>query len=346
MEQADKEMAIQAAKEAAEVFGKETPDEDKGKAPRREPDQELETTDGRKAKWNRPSSKGNGNYGKGGYHGKWLDEKDPWSYDPVQLGTQEQEFLKNVAKLLMRHESEMRLLRQDTTWMLFADTQEHGIIQLLQQKAAQWQKLYQEKKVTTSLRVVLLIGVFQELSQRLTAMMQDQDKLTKMHTVGWLVEGENALNPKWVYQQWSPEKQTVEVSNQPPISFSLAQEAIQCVVNNVGGPGVLLRFRSTRPLTEQVSGEVLPFALVLSMRGNLAMQVHQALTMLTGSACLKVAGLRIRPDRGQQTALAKALEESYMGLSFADWKRRTPAWSQWGQKAQEPSQSSEEAAAK
>ncbi|CAE7477444.1 unnamed protein product, partial [Symbiodinium sp. CCMP2456] len=137
MEHADKEMAILAAKEAAEVFGKETPDEEKSKASRRESDQELETNDGRK----------------------------------------------------------------DTTWMLFADTQEHGIIQLLQQKAAQWQKLYQEKKVTTSLRVVLLIGVFQELSQRLTALMQDQDKLTKMHTVGWLVEGENALNPKWVYQQ-------------------------------------------------------------------------------------------------------------------------------------------------
>ena len=109
---------------------------------------------------------------------------------------------------------------------------------LIQEKSAKWQELYQEKKVTSSLRTVLLIGVFQELATRLQALLQDQDRLTKMHSVGWLVNGEQALNPKWIYQQRSPEKQTVEVSPQAPIPYSLALDAIQAVINNVGGPGV------------------------------------------------------------------------------------------------------------
>ena len=136
----------------------------------------------------------------------------------------------------------------------------------------------------------------------------------------------------------SPEKQAVELSQQPPITFTLAQEAIQAVINNVGGQGVLLRLRSTRPLTEKITGEVLPFALVLSLRGNLAMQFHQALHLLTGSACLKVAGLRIRPDRGQQSKLAKELEASYSGLSFADWNYRKQPWEDSGRQAAQGSE--------
>ncbi|CAE7348895.1 unnamed protein product, partial [Symbiodinium microadriaticum] len=324
MEQGDQEMAEQARREAAEVFG--APSTAMSEPNRREPTQELENQDGRKPKWNRPASKGQ-NYGKGNYRGgAWHDSKDPWSYEPAPLGEQEQEFLRNVAKMLMRHESEMRLLRQDTTWMMFVDTHEQGALSLIQEKAAKWQELYQEKKVTSSLRTVLLIGVFQELASRLQALLQDQERLTKMHTVGWLVQGEQALNPKWIYQQWSHEKQAVETSPQAPIPHSLALDAVQAVINNVGGPGVLLRFRSTRPLTEKITSEVLPFALVLSLRGQLAMQVHQALGILAGSACLKVAGLRVRPDRGQQSALAKALEDSYTGLTFADWKPRDRSW--------------------
>ncbi|CAE7385104.1 unnamed protein product, partial [Symbiodinium sp. CCMP2456] len=334
MEQGDQEIAAAARREAEDVFGADP----RAKRNTPEPDDSHE----RKPKWNKPASKGQQSYGKGGYHGSWREAKDPWSYEPVALGTAEQEFLKNVAKMLMRHESEMRLLRQDTTWMLFMDTSEHGLLKLIQEKAAQWQELYQQKKVTSSLRVILLICIFQELAQRLDNLLQDQQKLDKIHTVGWLVEGEQAVNPKWVYQQWSPEKQTVELSTQAPISYSLAREAIQCVINNVGGPGVLLRFRSTRPMTEQISGEVLPFALVLSMRGNLAMQVHQAMGLLTGNACLKVAGLRIRPDRGQQSKLARALEDSYTGLSFADWKPRQNSWQKQRPRPPKTSDASEE----
>ncbi|CAE7839949.1 unnamed protein product, partial [Symbiodinium microadriaticum] len=211
MENEDHEMAALARREAEEIFGMKSAfekDTDKSgqEATRRDPTAALEENSGRQSKWSRPAAKGNmGRYGKGSSYGRWHDEKDPWSYEPAQLSHQEQEFLKNVARMLMRHESEMRLLRQDTTWMMFVDTGDTGILSLLQQKSAQWQQMYQQKQVTTSLQVVLMICAFQELATRIQSLMSDSEKLTRMHTVGWLVEGETALNPKWVYQQWSPE---------------------------------------------------------------------------------------------------------------------------------------------
>ena len=341
MEQADKEMADLARQQAMEVWGapetEQAPETPGPASARRESAQSLEESADRKSKWQKPGFKGqSGGGGKGSYHGSWRDPNDPWSYDSTPLGEAEKELLRNMAKMLMRHESEMRLLRQDTTWMFFVDTAETGILSLIQQKAEAWQKLYMEKKVTSSLRVVLVIVVFQELLARINALQQDQERMTRMHTVGWLVEGSQAINPCWTYQQWSHENQKVETSSQAPLSFTAAQDALQLIINNIGGPGVVLRFRATRPLTEKISSEVLPFVLVLSLRGAQAAQVHQALCLLSGCACFAVAGLRVRPDRGQQSQLAKALETSYTGVSFSDWKPGTQPWQKWQQQKPKP----------
>ena len=338
-------MADLARQQAMEVWGAPeaepstaAPSQSSG---RRETSQNLEEDADRRSKWQKPGFKGqSGRQGKGSYHGSWKDPNDPWSYESTPLGEAEKELLRNMAKMLMRHESEMRLLRQDNTWMAFVDTSETGILALIQQKAEAWQKLYLEKKVTSSLRVVLVIVVFQELLTRINALQQDQERLTRMHTVGWLVEGSQAINPCWTYQQWSHENQKVETSSQTPIPFTAVQDALQTIINNIGGPGVLLRFRATRPLTEKISSEVLPFVLVLSLRGQQAAQVHQALCLLSGCACFAVAGLRVRPDRGQQSQMAKALETSYTGVPFSDWK---PRMQQWQQQKWKKSQTEEKA---
>ncbi|CAE7213119.1 unnamed protein product [Symbiodinium sp. CCMP2592] len=322
LEQADKEMAAEAREQALEVFGTPAPTSLREKSQpseRRDSAQELEVAAARRSKWPKAGSKGQaGDYGKGSYHGSWKDSRastDPWSpWEPTPLTEAEKELLRNMAKMLMRHESEMRLLRQDYTWMCFVDTAETGILELLRNKTEDWQRLYQERKVTCSLRVVLLIVVFQELLTRMNALQQDQEKLTKMHTVGWLVEGSQALNPCWTYQQWSPENQKTERSSRAPLAFTAAQEAIQTIIDNVGGSSV---------------------CVVLSVRGKQADRVHQALCLLNGCACFAVAGLRFRPDRGQQSQLAKALETSYTGVPFSDWQPRRQQWTKPQKTAEE-----------
>ena len=133
-------MADLARQQAMEVWGapetEQAPETPGPASARRESAQSLEESADRKSKWQKPGFKGqSGGGGKGSYHGSWRDPSDPWSYDSTPLGEAEKELLRNMAKMLMRHESEMRLLRQDTTWMFFVDTAETGILSLIQQKA-------------------------------------------------------------------------------------------------------------------------------------------------------------------------------------------------------------------
>ncbi|CAE7447663.1 unnamed protein product [Symbiodinium sp. KB8] len=152
--------------------------------------------------------------------------------------------------------------------------------------------------------------VFQLIMEQGDQEMAEQDRTTarattvEAHGTPWSYEPAPLGDPKWIYQQWSHEKQAVETSPQAPIPHSLALDAVQAVINNVGGPGVLLRFRSTRPL----DGED-----------------HERSAAVCAGV-VSVAGLRVRPDRGQQSALVKALEDSYTGLTFADWKPRDRSW--------------------
>ena len=128
-----------ARQQAMEVWGapeaEQAPETPGPASARRESARSLEESADRKSKWQKPGFKGqSGGGGKGSYHGSWRDPNDPWSYDSTPLGEAEKELLRNMAKMLMRHESEMRLLRQDTTWMFFVDTAETGILSLIQQK--------------------------------------------------------------------------------------------------------------------------------------------------------------------------------------------------------------------
>ena len=92
-----------------------------------------------------------------------------------------------------------------------------------------------------------------------------------------------------------------------------------------------------KALTEKIASEVLPFVLGLSMRGQQAAHVHQALRLLRSASCFAVSGLRVRPDRGEQSHMSKALETSYTGVSFSDWKPRAQPW----QRSQKPEKSTQ-----
>ena len=218
--------------------------------------------------------------------------------------------MKNVAKMLMRHESEMRLLRQDTTWMMFCGHGRGGHPSAssaeVRPVAADVSAEAGDHQPAGSPSHLCLPGTGYTHSEPHDGF---KTRWSRMQSVGWLVEGETALNPKWVYQQWSPEKQTVELSKQPPISFTLAQEAIQAVINNVGGQGVLLRFRSTRPMTEQISSEVLPFAMVLSLSGEPGDASSSGIAFVDGQCLLESGGDSHPPGSGTAVQVGQGTGE-------------------------------------
>ena len=93
-------------------------------------------------------------------------------------------------------------------------------------------------------------------------------------------------------------------------------------------PGVVTAFKALRDLQAQHTAEVVPSMICLSLRGNQANQCHEALAALEGNACLKMSGVRLRPDRGQKSQMVKDPERQYLALPYTDWTARAATWAQ------------------
>ena len=87
-------------------------------------------------------------------------------------------------------------------------------------------------------------------------------------------------------------------------------------------------FKALRDLQAQHTAEVVPSMICLSLRGNQANQCHEALAALEGNACLKMSGVRLRPDRGQKSQMVKDPERQYLALPYTDWTARAATWAQ------------------
>ncbi|CAE7467537.1 RER1C, partial [Symbiodinium sp. KB8] len=165
-----------------------------------------------------------------------------------------------------------------------------------------------------------------EIQDRMVKTVESEEQLQRCLNIGWMAEGTTKLNPVYRYYRWNPETRTQEHCETPPLSHTAALTHVQTLQELVVQPNVLTRFRSTRPLSKDPKGEVVPFLLSLSLRQSQAGKCHEALTALSGNACLKLAGLRLRPDRGQKQPLMKELEQAYLAVPYTDWTAREQTW--------------------
>ena len=80
-------------------------------------------------------------------------------------------------------------------------------------------------------------------------------------------------------------------------------------------PGVLLKFRATKDITEEIQVEVVPFLITIGLRSEGAQKVFEGLRLLSGNVAMEILGARLRPQRGKRQPLAKQVEEAYKATS-------------------------------
>ena len=200
-----------------------------------------------------------------------------------------------ATRLLLRHENELARLRADTSFVLFIDTGSHSCLQLLKDAGAKWPELYSQGQVTMPLRVLLMMGLVQELKRALEEVRVDEDKYTRCKEAGWARDGTMALNPHWVFHGWdSKAKKQIVLEN----SNSEILRMLDAMESHVHKEGVLQCFKSAKPYEELESAEVAPFVLTISLRTQAADELHDIFTRLSGNACCKLLGFRVRPERG------------------------------------------------
>ena len=86
--------------------------------------------------------------------------------------------------------------------------------------------------------------------------------------------------------------------------------------------GVLLKFRATKDITQEVQAEVIPFLITIGIRAEGAQKVFDGLRQLSGNGVMKLLGARLRPERGQRQPLAKQVEQAYKSTSYCEWTQR------------------------
>ena len=101
-----------------------------------------------------------------------------------------------------------------------------------------------------------------------------------------------------------------------------ALRLVDVLLENLPREGVLTRFSCPKLQQETFTEEVIPVTLQLSLRGEASDACHKALKQLSGSAFMKLQGVRSRPERIQKPPQAVALEEAYLSMPYCDWSRR------------------------
>ena len=232
-------------------------------------------------------------------------------------------------KTTLRLDEDVSRLRADCNFMLFVDSvTETNTLQTLREAAQKWQEAFVEKKVTTSLRVILFCGLMKRLREAVEQVQTDDDLKDRLLRVGWLEDGINALLPAWHYFRWDAATQRQVVSERPPLTQDRLLKCLDVLEKGCSLPTVLLRFRSTHKLGQETQADVVPFMLSISLRTSVSHDCHEALATLAYSGALKMLGLRLRPERAQQSQMAKELTEAYLTVPYTDWTRRPAPWTQ------------------
>ncbi|CAE7364674.1 unnamed protein product [Symbiodinium necroappetens] len=207
-------------------------------------------------------------------------------------------------------DAQLPQLDQDLSYMVFINTSGLGCLPVLRRVAENWQEQYTKGTVTSPLRLVMFLAMLETLKTTVEETMADEEKLQRCMNVGWTVAGENALSPKWVYHSWDPAAKRQIVAEDQPLSHADALRLVDQLMTH-----------------DQYKAEVLPFMVSIGPRGESSAICFNALRILSGSAIMKLIGVRVRPERGQEPQLIKQLKQSYMGTTFCEWSRKSTPWS-------------------
>jgi len=220
----------------------------------------------------------------------------------------ETSLLDAMMRLSLKHEDLWNRLQQDTThaWT-FENTQDaSNTIPLLYNVAQQWKSLKEKEpqKLTRNLRTTVMLGLLQELHTRVQRVKDVEGAAHQATGRGWLRQG------SWLYLKWDADsQQLVEDKEREPLPADTILGTLNEAVTFLKEGTLLHKFQATRPLVQDMKGEVLTFLSELSVRGQTSDRMFEILRMWEGNAALKMVGVRIRGARPQRSKMANLIQQ-------------------------------------
>ncbi|CAE7234951.1 unnamed protein product, partial [Symbiodinium sp. CCMP2456] len=212
----------------------------------------------------------------------------PYSQPHHHRGQDRDPLVFALAKTVLKQQEELRVLRQDTAFIMFMKPGQDSILHHLYSTAVAF-KAKQEADPTWQLgqqplRMVLAQALFREVVNRLNSTIASQERLRRVMDQGW----RDATG--WRYQVWNPRARQLEVDqSRPPIPEDKLLDHLATIIQCLKHP-ILTRFHCTRKMTETMAGQA-TYKMDLSLRSHSALTMWDEMRMLQGNAVFQLVGL-------------------------------------------------------
>ena len=201
--------------------------------------------------------------------------------------------MNTLMQLVLRQEQTVASLRQDMVVYLFVRSGPEGMIPVFCEAADKWRTMKEETpdKLTYSLKLTMFKQLLTSLHQRLTETYKDAEAMERAATLNWVDE-----HKSWRHLQWNPAQQRLEVDSslRPVPTEDLLVQLVQA--RKAVTEDALLRFKSVKQLTKDVTAEWVQFQICISLRQE-GGPLWSTLNQWIGQASWHTLGCRLRRDR-------------------------------------------------
>ncbi|CAE7306460.1 hypothetical protein AK812_SmicGene42218 [Symbiodinium microadriaticum] len=217
---------------------------------------------------------------------------------------QEQALIRAMRRLLLRQETSIQVLKQNSAWDLYLQPGPQGPIPMLFKTSTTYREESKSKRMDLPLRAQLLSTLFQTVLQCIQAVGTHPEQMKAVQAKGWMSQ-----EGKWTYQRWDPSIQALIVDeSRLPMEHQELVGLLGALVTAVRAKDVIHRFNATHPITPDQKGTS-KFLLEVGLRAQGVAEVWLGLEKLQNLAALQVVGMQLRRDGLQRCNLAADIQK-------------------------------------
>ena len=220
------------------------------------------------------------------------------------------ELLVQVARLTIRLEDQLAINNLDSEFILFFQTRSSNnpwsITDSLYKVGVDWkgQKEQNPQSLTQPMRNVMLYCVLNSMLE----MMRRMEDPTQEDVLQRAKELKLTEGTAYVYMRWSQEAKAHEKDTADPLEHTEAVQMVTNMMTYTAFPDVVGRFHALRPLTQNLSSEVIPFLVTLQNRSEASQEMYKLFRRLCRNAVTHLVGMTVRPSKLGRSPLAQQVD--------------------------------------
>jgi len=257
-----------------------------------DPPQDSQKSTGKGGKQGRGRGRGSG---KGNPQGS-----TPSSQGQDSGGRQRDPLVSALAKLVIRHDEQLLALSCDITFISYMKTDEHSILSLLHAE----KKRTQTNMPSIAPKTAMTLKMFRELKDRLIAVSKDREMQAQL-----IRDGTLNSDGEWPFLEWSASDQSMVETLDEPLNTSQVVSGLGDIIARIStDPDHVTLFRTSRPLTETMSGGPVRLQLQISARSS-SSEVVESLQSLVGNSAFTLINCDFQKQGLQPSPLIRQIRD-------------------------------------